>query len=78
MTFTIYGRPNCTFCMQATALLDRKNISYSYYNLMEMEPIQTQHILGDSGMRTVPIIYRDGECIGGFEQLKEIVPDEDK
>lgn len=70
MQINIYGRPNCTYCRQATYLLDRKGWAYSYHNLFDMEPKQAQSIIDNSGMKTVPIVRIDDIYIGGFDALE--------
>lgn len=75
MVINIYGRPNCTWCMQAMYLLDRKGFKYSYHNLFDMEPKQAQSVLDNSGMRSVPIVNIDGTYIGGFDALEQYIRD---
>lgn len=73
MEINIYGRPNCQWCMAAKMLLDRKGWKYTYHNLMQMEPIDAQGILNESGMRTVPIVKVDNIYIGGYDQLEAYI-----
>ncbi len=73
MNIIIFGRPNCQWCMAATNLLKLKGWKYTYHNLMEMEPYDAQHILNESGMRSVPIVRVDDIYIGGYDQLEAYI-----
>jgi glutaredoxin 3 len=68
---TIYGQPTCSKCRDAKALLERKNIDYTYHDLTEMEPAQARAVIELSGMRTVPIVKVDEIYIGGYDQLEK-------
>ena len=65
----IYGKPNCQWCTAAISLLDRKKIAYEYHDLFEMKQVDARNVIDWSGMKTVPIIYIDNICIGGFDAL---------
>ena len=68
--YTIYSKPNCSFCLQAKQLLEMEQLRFEYlqlgthYNLdvlMEMFP----------NARTFPMIVKDGEVVGGYNDLVE-------
>ena len=68
--YTIYSKPNCSFCLQAKQLLEMEQLRFEYlqlgthYNLdvlMEMFP----------NTRSFPMIVKDGKCIGGYNNLVE-------
>ena len=68
--YTIYSKPNCGWCLQAKQLLEMEQLPFEYlqlgthYNLdvlMEMFP----------NTRSFPMIVKDGECIGGYNNLVE-------
>ncbi len=69
MNITIYGKPDCSYCIAAQALLDAKGWKYTYHNLFSMEPNAARIILDQSHMRTVPIVKIDDTFIGGYESL---------
>jgi glutaredoxin len=73
MRINIYGRPNCSGCEAAKTLLDRKGWDYTYHNMMEMKPYDAQHVLNESGMRSVPIVKVDDIYIGGYDQLEAYI-----
>ena len=73
--YTIYSKPNCSFCLQAKDLLEQNNLDFEYlqlgthYNLdvlMEMFP----------NARTFPMIVKDGEVVGGYNDLAESLKQE--
>lgn len=77
--FTVYSKPNCTFCNQAKQLLASKSLAYKEVEI----DVGQQQLLGKTYVpaselkekvptaRTVPQIF-DGEThIGGFTELKE-------
>ena len=68
--YTIYSKPNCSYCLQAKQLLEMEQLPFEYlqlgthYNLdvlMELFP----------NARSFPMIVKDGEIIGGFNNLVE-------
>lgn len=73
MDITIYGRPNCQWCMASTNFLKRRGWAYTYHNLMAMEPIDAKTVLDESGMKSVPIVKIDNIYIGGFDQLEAYI-----
>lgn len=75
-TYTVYSKKNCSFCDRAIILLrDRdhhvvvKKIDedISYFNEMrEKAP----------DMRTMPVIFKDDQLIGGYSDLIDSLHDE--
>ena len=73
--YTIYSKPNCSYCLQAKQLLEMEQLPFEYlqlgthYNLdvlMELFP----------NARSFPMIVKDGECIGGYNDLVESLKQE--
>ena len=69
----IWSKDNCTYCDQSKSLLESRNIGY------EERKIGNEWTLEDfqkavPGARSVPQIFIDGDHIGGFAQLKEMLP----
>lgn len=69
--YVVFGKKNCAGCDQAKALLDSKGIGYQYIDVMTSP--SAQQLFREKGFRSVPQIYKDGEHLGGVEQLKEFV-----
>lgn len=66
----IYTRPEkCDFCDNAKALLQEKGITYEERNVRDH-----MQLAKEKGWTTVPQIYLDGEYVGGFNQLKVLLP----
>ena len=68
--YTIYSKPNCSFCLQAKQLLEMEQLPFEYltlgthYNLDELMELFPN-------ARTFPMIVKYGEVIGGFNNLVE-------
>lgn len=81
MEFTIYSKPDCSFCEQAKALLKSKNIPFNEMIIdvgQVKDPAKTytttQSLLAIlPSARTIPQIFRGEEHIGGYAALKKLV-----
>ena len=68
--YTIYSKPSCSYCLQAKQLLETKQLPFVYkqlgvdYTLQELLEVSPTS-------RTFPVIVKDGEVIGGFNNLCE-------
>jgi glutaredoxin 3 len=77
--YTIYGKPNCTYCEQAKALLESKNLPFEYIHLDVGQPkvygvayISRDELLSRiPGARTMPQVLQNNELIGGFRELQQ-------
>jgi glutaredoxin len=69
---TIYGKPNCNWCVAAKELLNRLGMNYSYLTVGEDIGIDEVTSMFP-GVRTVPIVAVNNVRIGGYEELKEYV-----
>jgi glutaredoxin len=72
MKAIVWSKDNCTFCDQAKALLEQRNIAYeerkigygfSREDLLEAVPTA----------RTVPQIFVNNNHIGGFTELRKYI-----
>lgn len=72
MTAIVWSKDNCTFCDQAKALLEQRNIAYeekkigygyTQEQLLEAVPTAT----------TVPQIFVNKNYIGGFTELRRYI-----
>ena len=69
--FIVFGKVFCKFCKKTKKLLREKCIDYKYFDLDEIDisgEIQTK-LKHETNMKTIPIIYKDGKCIGGYMEL---------
>jgi glutaredoxin len=81
-TFTVYSKPNCTYCDQAKALLEAKGVPYQVVNLDVGQPkddgavyISRDELLAKiPTARTMPqILKQDANSamyIGSYQELK--------
>ena len=68
--YTIYSKSNCSFCMQAKQLLEMEQLPFDYLTLGTNYSLQEfMELFPDA--RTLPMIVKDGECIGGYNNLVE-------
>lgn len=68
--YIIYGKSNCPFCDKAKELLTKKSLRYIYIDLgLEENSGHLQYVKEDLGFRTVPVIKKDGNLIGGYDDL---------
>lgn len=67
----IYTRPGCEFCYEAKELLKKNNIPYEEHILNKDYTVKT--LLAISGGTKVPQVFRNGERIGGCEELKKVL-----
>lgn len=74
----VYGRDDCGFCVKATALLKRYNVSYQYMDVSVPDNLKRLKEL-DPTVKTIPQIFTlnaDGSeehHIGGFDDLQFVL-----
>ena len=73
--YTIYSKPNCSFCLQAKQLLEMEQLPFEYkqlgthYNLDEIMTLAPN-------AKSFPQVFKDGVLIGGFSDLVEYLKQE--
>ena len=68
--YTIYSKPSCGYCLQARDLLTMEQLPFDYLTLGTHYSLQEfRELFPDA--RTFPMIVKDGEVIGGFNNLVE-------
>lgn len=74
MKVIIYGRPNCTFCVQAKQLAESNGMTVDYKTVGEDILKEDLERLVGKPIRSVPQIFvtSDGfsEYVGGFTEFK--------
>lgn len=72
LSYLVYGRsePPCSFCDNLKVLLDEKGVDYTYKDISE-EDVFVEYC--SHRLRTVPAVFKDGEYIGGFTEIKELI-----
>jgi glutaredoxin 3 len=67
----IYTTNYCPFCNYAKALFKDKNVSFNEINI-DGDDVKKEWIARHSGSTTLPQIFIDDVCYGGFEDIKEL------
>lgn len=72
MSIEIYTKENCSYCVQAKAMLAGRKLAYTEVQFTQelKESIQAR-VPDGVVIRTVPQIFKDGVYIGGYLQLME-------
>ena len=73
--YTIYSKPCCGYCLQAKDLLEQNNLDFEYLQLGTHYSLQEFMELFPN-TRSFPMIVKDGECIGGYNDLVESLKQE--
>ena len=68
--YTIYSKPNCSFCIQAKQLLEMKQLPFVYKQLGADYALQELLEVSPTS-RTFPVILKGEEFIGGYSDLCE-------
>ena len=72
--YEIYSTQWCVFCNHAKSLLTKNNLEYIEHDI-ELDDKAMEFIVGN-GFKTIPVIYKDGILVGGFDDLKTLVGEE--
>ena len=77
-TAEIYTKPSCPYCVRAKALMDQKGISYKELQAVDCRDELIERVKKDTGNepRTLPQIYLDGEYVGGYTELANLLASE--
>jgi glutaredoxin 3 len=65
----VYSTSYCGYCRQAEALLRREGIAFEAVDVTNDPEARADLIERAQGRRTVPVIFIDGEPIGGYQEL---------
>ena len=68
--YTIYSKPNCGVCLQAKQLLEMEELPFEYKQLGTHYSLDELMTLSPNA-KSFPQVFKDGECIGGFNNLVE-------
>jgi len=71
--FKMYAKPTCPFCEKAKDLiLNNLKLSVSIEDVTD-RPTLRNELIGETGIKTVPIIYLGDKLIGGCSDLEESI-----
>lgn len=65
----IYHWTTCPFCRRALALLDKKGVKYTDYNITGDDAARQKMIKRTGGPKSVPQIFINDVLIGGCDDL---------
>ena len=66
MMIKVIGKENCGACMMAKKVLTRKGVDFEYVYLDELEEEERKEVLrmaDEQGMRSMPLIVKDGKLV---------------
>lgn len=66
---TVYTANPCPYCSRAKELLKRKNIPFEEVQVSWDDEAKWKEMAARSGMKTVPQIFVEDKCIGGYTEL---------
>ncbi len=69
--FKIYTTTTCPYCKASKALLASKGIKFEEIDLTQ-NPEERARLMEKFNWRTVPLILKDDEFVGGFNELQEL------
>jgi glutaredoxin 3 len=70
MQAIVWSKDQCTYCVQAKALLEARGIEYEERNIMQ-DWTREQLLEAVPTARTLPQIFLDNEYVGGFTELRQ-------
>ncbi len=73
---TVLTSPTCSYCHAAKNLLHQHGIDFHEVDLL-IEGEQAQQLLIESGQRTVPQIFINKKPIGGFNELSQLIANDE-
>ena len=68
--YTIYSKPNCSFCMQAKQLLEMEQLPFEYKQLGTHYSLDELMTLAPDA-KSFPQVFKDGVLVGGYNDLVE-------
>lgn len=73
--YTIYSKPNCSFCLQAKQLLEMEQLPFEYKNLGTHYSLDELMTLSPDA-KSFPQVFKDGVLVGGYSDLVEYLKQE--
>ena len=65
----VYSGDFCPYCVRAKALLEKKGVSYSEYNVQRDADRRVEMLQRSNGGRTIPQVFIGGRHVGGCDDL---------
>lgn len=77
--YTIITRDQCNFCDSAKAVLRGRGFSYTEYNVQSPSSRWVLTLMKKTNLTTVPQVFSpNGDHIGGYTELKELLEKEQR
>jgi len=70
MKAKIYTKPTCPFCIKAKELLTARGIEFEEFDVSHDAKLRAEVSESVGGYNTVPMIFLDGEFVGGNSELQ--------
>ena len=70
MIATIYTKQNCPYCVYAKQLMEEKNITYNEVIIGE-DMTRERFIEEYPHVKTLPLIFMNGNYVGGYDDLQK-------
>ena len=68
----LYTTPTCPYCLSAKALLRRKGVDFTEFNVAGAPDLRAEMVTRADGRTTVPQIFIGPVHVGGYEDLYEL------
>ena len=75
-TYTVYSKKNCSYCDRAIILLQDQDYHVVVKKIDEDLSYFTEMREKAPDMRTMPVIFKDDQLIGGYSDLIDSLHDE--
>jgi glutaredoxin 3 len=66
--WVVISRPKCPYCVLVKELLTSKGIEFTEFDISK--EFVMRDFLVQSGLTTVPQVYRNGQRVGGYDDTK--------
>lgn len=71
MKVVVWSKNNCPYCDMAKGLLKMKGVDYEERNITGGSWTKEDLLQANPNARTLPQIFFDDQCIGGYKELSE-------
>lgn len=65
----VYTTSSCPYCHAAKKFLTSKNVPFKEIDVTGDDAMRDKLVTMSGGRETVPQIFVDGQCIGGYDDL---------
>ena len=67
--YTVYSKRNCSYCVRAIELLESKGLTHDVKKIDEDQNLFLELRRRAPSMRTMPVIFRNDQLVGGYQDL---------